>query len=70
MGEHQNHPFQHSFHPSLKANFQVSRVTADGRLLLVHESGERLGWSALVGENIIDERRGKNTRLPLPDLLG
>ncbi len=30
---------------------------------------ERLGLSALIVENILDGRRGKNTQLPLPDLL-
>jgi hypothetical protein len=28
-----------------------------------------LGLSALIAENIMDGRRGKNTQLPLPDLL-
>jgi hypothetical protein len=30
---------------------------------------ERLGLSALIAQNIMDDRRGKNTQLPLPDLL-
>ena len=37
--------------------------------LLVRELDERLGLSALIAENIMDDRRGKNTQLPLPDLL-
>jgi hypothetical protein len=53
----------------LKVDFQGSRVTSDGGLLLVRELDERLGLSALIGENIMDDRRGKNTQLPLPDLL-
>jgi hypothetical protein len=36
---------------------------------LVRELDERLGLSALIVENIMDARRGKNTQLPLPDLL-
>ena len=68
MGETQNQSFQLSFNPSLKVDFQGSRVTSDG-LLLVRELDERLGLSALIGENIMDDRRGKNTQLPLPDLL-
>jgi len=63
----QNQSFQLSFNPSLKVDFQDSRVTSDG-LLLVRELDERLGLSALIGENIMDDRRGKNTQLPLPDL--
>src|SRR5450830_755501 len=69
MGEKQNQPFQLSFNPCLKVDFQGSRVTSDGGLLLVRELDERLGLSALIAENIVDDRRGKNTQLPLPDLL-
>jgi len=39
MGEKQNQPFQLSFNPSLKVDFQGSRVTSDGGLLLVREFG-------------------------------
>ena len=45
MGEQQNQPFQLSFNPSLKVDFQGSRVTSDGGLLLVRELDERLGLS-------------------------
>ena len=69
MGEKQNQPFQLSFNPSLKVDFQGSRVTSDSGLLLVRELDERLGLRALIVENIRDDRRGKNTQLPLPDLL-
>ena len=69
MGETQNQSFQLSFNPSLKVDFQGSRVTSDGGLLLVRELDERLGLSALIAENIMQDRRGKNTQLPLPDLL-
>ena len=69
VGKKQNQPFQLSFNPSLKVDFQGSRVTSDGGLLLVRELDERLGLSALIAENIRDGRRGKNTQLPLPDLL-
>ena len=60
---------QLSFNPSLKVDFQGSRVTSDSGLLLVRELDERLGLSVLILENIMDSRRGKNTQLPLPDLL-
>jgi hypothetical protein len=56
-----------SFNPSLKVDFQGSRVTSNGGLLLVRELDERLGLSTLITENIMDDRRGKNTQLPLPD---
>jgi predicted ribosome quality control (RQC) complex YloA/Tae2 family protein len=69
VGEKQNQPFQLSFHPYLKVDFRGSRVTSDSGLLLVRELDERLGLSGLIAENIRDDRRGKNTQLPLPDLL-
>jgi hypothetical protein len=69
VGEKQNQPFQLSFNPSLKVDFQGSRLTSDSGLLFVRQLDERLGLSALIVENIMDGRRGKNTQLPLPDLL-
>ncbi len=68
MGETQNQSFQLSFNPSLRIDFQGSRVTSDGGLL-VRELDERLGLSALIAKNMMDDRRGKNTQLPFPDLL-
>jgi hypothetical protein len=69
VGEKQNQPFQLSFNPSLKVDFHGPRVTSDGGLLLVRELDERLGLSALIAANVMDDRRDKNTQLPLPDLL-
>lgn len=68
MGEKQIPSFQLSFNPCLKVDFQGSRVTSDGGLLL-RELDERLGLSALITENILHDQRGKNTQLSLPDLL-
>ena len=68
MGEQQNQPFQLSFHPSLKVDFQGSRVTSDGGLLLVRELDKRLGLSELITEHLTDSR-AKNTQLPMADLL-
>lgn len=68
MGEKQNQTFQLSFNPGLKVDFQGSRVTSDIGLLLVRELDERLGLSALI-TSIMEDRRGKNTQSPLPDLL-
>ena len=68
MGETQKHPFQLSFNPSLKVDFQGSRVTSDGGLILVRELDERLGFSELIEHHLADFR-GKNTQLPLADLL-
>jgi hypothetical protein len=69
MGEKQNQPFQLSFNPSLKVDFQGSRVTSDGGLILVRELDERLGFGDLIAQHLTDSRRGKNTQLPLADLL-
>jgi Transposase DDE domain group 1 len=68
VGETQNQPFQLSFNASLKVDFQGSRVTSDGSLILVRELDERLGFSELIGQHLTDSR-GKNTQLPLADLL-
>src|ERR1017187_1962877 len=62
-------PFSSRLTRLWKVDFQGSRVTSDSGLLLVRELDERLGLSALIAENIMDGRRGKNTQLPLPDLL-
>jgi hypothetical protein len=43
MGEKQIGHFQLSFNASLKIDFQGSRVTSDGGLILVRELDERLG---------------------------
>jgi len=48
MGETQSEPFQLSFNASLKIDFQGSRVTSDGGLVLVRELDERLGFGKLI----------------------
>jgi hypothetical protein len=52
----------------LKVDFQGSRVTSDGGLVLVRELDERLGFGELIDLHLADSR-GKNTQLPLADLL-
>jgi hypothetical protein len=69
MGEQYHEPFQLSFNSSLRVDFQGSRVTSDGGLMVVRELDERLGFSELIEQHLIDSRRGKNTQLPLADLL-
>ena len=68
MGEAQNQPLQLSFNPRLRIEFQGSRVTSDGGLLLVRELDERLSLSDLIAQHITDPR-GKNTQFPLADLV-
>jgi DDE family transposase len=68
VGESQNQPFQLSFNRFLCADFQGSRVTSDGGLLLVRELDERLGLTGLVQNYLVDSRTGRNTQFPLADL--
>jgi hypothetical protein len=44
VGETGNEPFQLAFNCALKVDFQGSRVTSDGGLVLVRELDERLGF--------------------------
>jgi len=69
MGDKQNQPFQLSFNAALKVDFQGSRVTSDGGLILVRELDERLGLGELIEQHLRDPRRGKNTQFPLADLF-
>ncbi len=69
MGEKQNQPFQLSFNASLRIDFQGSRVTSDGGLILVRELDGRLGFGELIEQHLTDSRRGKNTQFPFADLL-
>ena len=64
MGEKQNEPFQVSFNASLKVDFQGSRVTSDGGLILVRELDERLGFGELIRLAVREEHAA-----PLADLL-
>ena len=52
----------------MKVDFQGSRVTSDGGLILVRELDEHLGFGELIKQHLADPR-GKNTRLPFADLL-
>ena len=69
MGEKENKPFQLSFNGLLKVDFQGSRVTSDGGLILVRELDERLGLGKLIEEHLSDSRQGLNKKFPFADLL-
>jgi hypothetical protein len=69
MGAKQNQPFQLLFNTSLKVDFQGSRVTSDGGLILVRELDERLGLEKLIEEHLSDSRQGLNKQFRLADLL-
>jgi hypothetical protein len=68
VGERQEQPFELSFNGRLRVDFQGARVTSDGGLLLVRELDERLGFGELIERHLTDAR-GKNTQLPLTDLV-
>jgi Transposase DDE domain group 1 len=69
MGEQHHGPFRLSFPSALRIDFQGSRVTSDGGLLVVRELDERLGLGDLIAQHVSDSRRGKNTQFPLADWL-
>jgi Transposase DDE domain group 1 len=69
MGEKHHEPFQLSFNSSLRVDFRGSRVTSDGGLIVVRELDEWLGMGALIERYLTDTCRGRNTQLPLADLL-
>src|SRR3990170_8237804 len=68
MGEKPNQPFQLTFNAALKVDFQGSRVTSDGGLILVRELDERLGFSDLIAQDLTNPR-AMNTQFPLADLV-
>ena len=61
MGEKQNEPFQLSFNASLKVDFQGSRVTSDGGLIVIRELDERLGLADLVATHLSEARQEHST---------
>jgi hypothetical protein len=69
VGEKQNQPFQLSFNASLKVDFQGSRVTSDGGLILFRELDERLGLERLIEEHLSDSLQGLNRQFTVTDLL-
>ncbi|MGH9507142.1 MAG: transposase, partial [Terriglobales bacterium] len=68
MGESQNRAIQLSFSPTIRVDFEGSRVTSDRSLLLVRELDARLGLEELIAECLTDAR-ARYAQLPLVDLL-
>lgn len=54
MGEKHNRPFQLLFNAFLKVDFQGSRVTSNGGLILVRELDERPGLKKVIKELLSD----------------
>jgi hypothetical protein len=66
MGEIQSQPTQLSFKACLKVDFQGSRATSDGSLILVRKLAERLGF----GELIQQPAAGRKRSFPSPTRCG
>ena len=62
MGEKRNQPFQLNFNALLKVDFQGSRVTSDGGLILVRELDEHLGFGELIHQHLADPGQEKQLR--------
>ena len=58
-----------SWATSLTIDSRRSRVPSDDGLVLVRELDEHVGSGDLIAQYLTDSRRGKNTQLPLADLL-
>jgi hypothetical protein len=69
VGESQYQSFQLSFNRFLRVDFQGSRVTSNGGLLLVRELDERLGLTGHIQNHLVDSRTRRNTQSPLVDLF-
>jgi hypothetical protein len=52
VGKKQDQPFQLSFNPSLRVDFQGSRVTSDGGLVMVRELDATSGWRNTARETL------------------
>ena len=66
MRENQRGPFQLSFNASLKVDFQGSRVTSDGGLILVRELDERLGLGELITQHLSDSQHPTSIGRSIP----
>ena len=73
MGEKERKPFQLTFNGLSKVDFQGSRVTSDGGLILVRELDERLGLGELIEQHLADSRHynlgNRWRRLGLPHTI-
>ena len=63
-GEGTEPAFQLSFDASLRIDFQGSRVTSGGGLILVRELDERPGCEEFIRQHPTDSRRGRNAQVP------
>jgi hypothetical protein len=69
MGEKERKAFKLSFNGLLKVEFQESRVTSKGGLILVRKLDERLGLGLLVDQHFNNTRQGLSKQFWLVDML-
>ena len=60
MGDAKKGCFRVQFNRRIKLEFHGAKVTSDAGLLLYRELDEVLGLTAIGGENVVEERTGKN----------
>lgn len=63
-GRSQTQPFQLTFNPALRVEFQGSRVTSDAGLILVRELDERSGFGGLIAQHLTDPRATNRDTAP------
>jgi hypothetical protein len=69
VGEIENAGLKLHFDGHLRLEFKGAKVTTDAGLLAVRELEEALGLTGEVGDMLLDNRTGKNTRHDLSGLL-
>ena len=69
MGESKNKALRLKFNRRLKLEFHGAKVTSDAGLLAYRELDEKLGLTAMAGEQLVEPRQGKNTQHTMTALL-
>jgi hypothetical protein len=69
MGEAKPAPLRVDFDRRIKLEFHGARITSDGGLLAYRELDDALGLTDMALTNLLDGRRGKNTRHKLGGLF-
>jgi len=69
MGEEQGTLFQPDFNRSVRVEARAERLSGDAGALLLRELAERLGYRALLGEALRDDRTPERIRHPFGELL-